>query len=183
LFVFISLCPFPGKNPFVISGSSELQVFPRIFVPRILFPGMPSSPSRYSQAAGTCACGSGYRTNDRWRLFMTDYQNPDFDPFNPEDPFRRDGKMNPDARPANVITGWIAAAVLVVALVAIGFGLMHQSGSIGTNTASNEITAPTAPTHMAPPASPSPAAPAVPAPISPTPDGATHAAPEQPSNQ
>lgn len=115
---------------------------------------------------------------------MTDYQNPDFDPFNPEDPFRRDGKMNPDARPANVITGWIAAAVLVVALVAVGFGLMHQSGSIGTNTASNDMAAPTAPTHMAPPAGLSPPTPATPAPpISPAPDSTTHAAPEQPNNQ
>jgi hypothetical protein len=114
---------------------------------------------------------------------MTDYQNPDFDPFNPEDPFRRDGKMNPDAQPANVLAGWIAAAVLVVALLAVGFGLMHQSGSIGTNTASNDIAAPTAPTHMAPPASPSPLAPATPALISPTPDSATHSAPAAPSGQ
>lgn len=92
--------------------------------------------------------------------------------------------MNPDARPANVITGWIAAAVLVVALVAVGFGLMHQSGSIGTNTASNDMAAPTAPTHMAPPAGLSPPAPATPAPpISPAPDSTTHAAPEQPNNQ
>ncbi|MGC1444080.1 MAG: hypothetical protein WA837_01330 [Xanthobacteraceae bacterium] len=103
---------------------------------------------------------------------MTDYQNPDFDPFNPEDPFRRDGKMNPDARPANVIAGWIAAAVLVVAVLAIGFGLMHQSGSIGTNTASNDM-APIAPTHMAPPL----------ALLPPAPDSATPAAPEQPNNQ
>jgi hypothetical protein len=127
--------------------------------------------------------------NDRWRLFMTDYQNPDFDPFNPEDPFRRDAKMNPNARPANVITGWIAGAILVVALLAVGFGLMHRSGSIGTNTASNDIAAPnemaapTAPAHMAPPLALSPPAPATPAPISPAPDSATHAAPEQPNNQ
>ena len=75
--------------------------------------------------------------------------------------------MNPDARPANVITGWIAAAVLVVALVAIGFGLMHQSGSIGTNTASNDI-APPAATHMTAPA-PIPPPSATPAPGTPTP--------------
>ncbi len=114
---------------------------------------------------------------------MTDYQNPDFDPFTAEEPFRRDGKMNPDARPANVfITGWIAAAVLVVALLAIGFGLVHQSGSIGTNTASNDM-APTAPTHMAPPLALSPPAQSTTAPISPAPDSATPAAPEQPNNQ
>ena len=112
---------------------------------------------------------------------MTDYQNPDYDPLNPEDPFRRDGKMK--ARPANVITGWIAAAVLVVAVLAVGFGLMRQPGSIGTNTASNDIAAPTAPTHMAPPATPSQLAPATPAPISPTPDGTIHSAPAQPSGQ
>jgi hypothetical protein len=114
---------------------------------------------------------------------MTDYQNPDFDPLNPEDPFRRDSKMNPGARPANVIAGWIAAVVLVVAVLAVGFGLMRQPGSIITNTASNDITGPTAPTHMAPPASPSPPTPATPAPISPTPDGATHSAPKAPSGQ
>jgi hypothetical protein len=171
LFVFISLCPFPSKNLFVISGGSELRVFPAYCSPACrLRRADIRKPREHAPAV------PGYRTNDRWRLFMTDYQNPDFDPFNPEDPFRRDGKMNPDARPANVITGWIAAAVLIVALVAVGFGLMHQSGSIGTNTASNEIAAPTAPTHMAPPAELSPPAPATPAPpISP--------APEQPNNQ
>lgn len=111
---------------------------------------------------------------------MSDYQNPDFDPLNPEDPYRRDGKLNPDARPANVIAGWIAAAVLAVAVLAVVFGLMRYPGSEVTNTASNDMTAPTAPAHMAPPASPSPT---VPAPISPTPDGATHAAPAAPNGQ
>jgi len=110
---------------------------------------------------------------------MTDFQNPDYDPLNPEDAARRDGRM--DGRPANVIAGWIAAVVLVVAVLAVGFGLMRQPG--GTNTASNDRAPPTAPTHMAPPAAPSQLAPAPPAPISPTPDGAIQPAPAQPSGQ
>jgi hypothetical protein len=111
---------------------------------------------------------------------MTDYQNPDYDPLNPEDPIRRDGRMN--ARPANVIAGWIAGAVLVVAVLAVGFGLMRQPGSTGTNTASNDI-APTAPTHMASPAAPAQLTPATPAARGPTPDGATQPGPAQPSGQ
>jgi hypothetical protein len=119
---------------------------------------------------------------------MTDYQNPDFDPLNPEDPFRRDGKTNPEARPANVIAGWIAAAVLIVAVLAVIFGLMRQPGSIGTNTASNDMTAPTAPTHMAPPAqnaptSPTPANPAPPISPAPSTSAPIGAQPAQPGNQ
>lgn len=110
---------------------------------------------------------------------MSDYRNPDFDPLNPEDPFRRDAKMDPDVRAANVVWGWIAAGVLVVALLAVIFGIARQPGAIGTNTASNETitqqATPPAATHMAPPAG----MPQTPAqhPITPAPNGAAPATP------
>jgi hypothetical protein len=119
---------------------------------------------------------------------MTDYQNPDYDPVQPEDPFRgSEMKQDPrtaDTRAANTIVGWVAAGVLIVAVLAVVFGLMRQPGSVGTNTASNDITTPTAPTHMMPPAqsppAPSAADPATPAPINPAP---APAAPAQPGGQ
>jgi hypothetical protein len=80
---------------------------------------------------------------------MSDYRNPDYDYRNAEDPFRRDAKLDPDTRAANVAWGWIAAAVFVVAILAVAFGMGHQSG--GTNTASNDVTPP-AINHMSPPA-------------------------------
>ena len=113
---------------------------------------------------------------------MSDYRNPDFDPLNPEDPFRRDVKMDPDVRAANVVWGWIAAGVLVVALLAVIFGIARQPGAVGTNTASNETitqqATPPAATHMAPPAG----MPQTPAqhPIMPAPSDMP-AAPAQPS--
>jgi hypothetical protein len=113
---------------------------------------------------------------------MSDYRNPDFDPLNPEDPYRRDAKMDPDVRAANVVWGWVAAGVLVVALLAVIFGIARQPGSIGTNTASNDTitqSAPPAATHMAPPTG-MPQTPA-PKPITPAPNGMAPAAPAQPS--
>jgi hypothetical protein len=88
---------------------------------------------------------------------MTDYRNSDSDPFDPNDPYRRDPKLDPNLRPANAVTGWVVAAVFVVAILAVIFGLAHQPGQIGTNTASNDVTpnTPPAATHMAPPAAPS----------------------------
>jgi hypothetical protein len=105
---------------------------------------------------------------------MTDYRNLDSDPFNPNHPYRRDPKLDPNLRPANALTGWVVAAVFAVAILAVIFGLAHQPGQIGTNTASNDVTPnpPPAVTHMAPPASPSgtPSPQTTPqAPISPTP--------------
>ena len=97
---------------------------------------------------------------------MSDYQNPEFDYRNPEDPFRRDAKLDPDVRTANMAWGWIAAAVFVVAILAIAFGVGHQPG--GTHTAANDVTPP-AINHMGPPATiPPPGmapAPAVPPPL------------------
>jgi hypothetical protein len=103
---------------------------------------------------------------------MSDYRNPDFDPYDPNDPYRRDSKLNTDLRPSNAVTGWIVAAVFVVAILAVIFGLTRQPGQLGTNTASNE---PPAMSHMTPPApatqtSPSPQAPIKPiSPVSPAP--------------
>ena len=89
--------------------------------------------------------------------FMSDYRNLDSDPFDPNDPYRRDPKLDPNLRPANVVTGWVVAAVFAVAILAVIFGLARQPGQIGTNTASNDMPASTPPaaTHMAPPVSPS----------------------------
>jgi hypothetical protein len=87
---------------------------------------------------------------------MSDYRNPDFDPFDPNDPHRRDGKMGPDLRPSNTVTGWVVAVVFVVALLGVIYGMSRQT-TLGTNTASNEIAQPgTSPaaTHMAPPTPP-----------------------------
>ena len=97
--------------------------------------------------------------------------NPDF--RNPEDPFRRDSGLDPDLRDSNTAWGWIAAAVFVVVVLAVAFGIGHQGGQPGTNTASNDITPP-ASTRMAPPVSsgmPSTTPPANPAPpITPAPN-------------
>jgi len=114
---------------------------------------------------------------------MSDYRNTDFNPLSPEDPYRHDAKMDPDIRAANAVWGWIAAAVFVVVVLAVAFGMTHQPGQVGTNTASNDVITPAAPpavSHMAPPATAPQATPSTPAtpagPISPAPT-----APAQPS--
>jgi hypothetical protein len=108
---------------------------------------------------------------------MSEFRHQDFDYLSPEDPFRNDAKMDADARGANAVWGWIAAAMFLVVL-AVSFGIGHQPGGIGanlgTNTASNDATPPAA-TRMAPPTmsvlppttNPTPATPA--APITPAP--------------
>lgn len=107
---------------------------------------------------------------------MSDYRNPDFDPFDPNDPYRRGAKTKPELRPSNVVTGWVVAAVFVVAILAVIFGMTHRR--LGTNTASNDIAfrnASPAMIHMAPPtprgtSSPTPSPPAATKPpISPVP--------------
>jgi hypothetical protein len=109
---------------------------------------------------------------------MSDYHLHTRDP---EDPFRNDPKLDPALGADNTAWGWIAAAVFVLVIVAVGFGLGHRPGDGGVNTASNDATPP-AVSRMAPPAqmpaptmAPTPATPS--APISPAP-----AAPGQ-SNQ
>jgi hypothetical protein len=106
---------------------------------------------------------------------MSDFRN--FDYRDPNNPVQRD-PYDPDARAMNAAWGWIAAAVFLVVVLAVAFGIGHQPGPV--NTASNDVTPPAA--HMAPPAMPSPApgattlspnSPAAPAPISPTPSAPT----------
>ena len=95
----------------------------------------------------------------------------DCDYRNPEDPFQRDTAYDPNVRTGNSAWGWVAAAVFVAIVLAVVFGIGHQPGQNGTNTASNEMRPPAA-TQMAPPVSnkPSPA-PANPAPpVRPTPN-------------
>jgi hypothetical protein len=107
---------------------------------------------------------------------MSDYRNQDSNYPSLDDPLRRDAKMDPDARAGNAAWGWIAAAVFLVVVLAVAFGLGHQGSNV-TNTASNDTTPPAA-SHMMPPASsmlppianPAPAIPAppiVPAPNTP----------------
>jgi hypothetical protein len=109
---------------------------------------------------------------------MSDYRNLDSDFRNPNDPLRRDAKLDPDAGGANTAWGWIAAAVFVLVILAVGFGFVHNPGQDGINTASNEMTrpaqmAPPAPTQ-APTMAPAPAippSPVAPAPSAPGPSG------------
>jgi hypothetical protein len=101
---------------------------------------------------------------------MSDYRNSEFDYRN--DPLRRDPAYDPDARAMNATWGWIAAAVFIVVVLAVAFGIGHEPNQSGTNTASNDVMPPAA-TRMAPPLTPaSPAAPpaATPAPVTPTPN-------------
>jgi hypothetical protein len=84
---------------------------------------------------------------------MTDYRDPYFDHHRP-------AGFDPDARTTNATWGWIAAAVFLVVILAVGLGLGHQPGHSGTNTAMNIPVQPPAMTRMNPPAF----APATPAP-------------------
>ena len=77
---------------------------------------------------------------------MSDYRNQEFG----NDPLRPDPPYYPDARDMNATWGWIAAAIFIVAVLAIAFGIGHEPNQSGTNTASNE-TSPPAATRMAPP--------------------------------
>ena len=101
---------------------------------------------------------------------MSDYRN--FDYRNADDPSRRDVSYDPDSRAMNAAWGWIAAALFLVVVLAVAFGIGHQPNTM--NTASNDA-APPAATHMAPPLTPAPPAKIVApsmapaAPISPTP--------------
>ena len=103
---------------------------------------------------------------------MSDYRNSDYDDRN--DPLRRDPAFDPDARTMNATWGWITAAVFIVVVLAVAFGIGHEPGQSGTNTAANDVTPPAAtraapPLTMAPPANPAPPA-ATPAPVTPTPN-------------
>jgi hypothetical protein len=105
---------------------------------------------------------------------MSDYRDQDFNYRSPEDPMRRDAKFDPDTRAVNAAWGWVAAAVFLVVVLAVAFGIggrPGQSGQLGTNTAAND-TMPPAASHMAPPGYISPST-ITPAPTSPAPATAT----------
>jgi cell division protein FtsN len=96
---------------------------------------------------------------------MSDYRNSEYEYRN--DPLRRDPAYDPDARAMNATWGWIAAAVFIVVVLAVAFGIGHEPGQ--TNTASNDVT-PAPMSRMAPPANPAPpptATPMTPAPSAP----------------
>jgi hypothetical protein len=106
---------------------------------------------------------------------MSDFRNSDY--RDPNDPLRREPPYDPDARAMNATWGWIAAALFLVVVLAVAFGIGHQPGQF--NTASNDATPPAA-THMAPPPvtmAPNPSAtnpgvaPTAPAPATPAPNG------------
>ena len=105
----------------------------------------------------------------------------DYNYHGPEDPFRRDDVYDPNARGGNTAWGWIAAAVFLVVVLAMLFGVGHQAGQTGTNTASNDANP--AATRMAP-ANPAPSnippTTAAPAPAKPAPPVAP--APNAPAN-
>jgi len=103
---------------------------------------------------------------------MSDYRNLN-DPY-ANDPARRDLGYDPDTRTMNAAWGWIAAALFVVIVLAVAFGIGRQPNAGDTNTAANDTTPPAA-TRMAPPANPAPLAAtptlpaATPAPVTPAP--------------
>ena len=97
---------------------------------------------------------------------MSNYGN-----FDQNDPLRREPPYDPDAKAMNAAWGWIAAAVFLVVVLAVAFGIGHEPGAI--NTASNDSTPP-AVQHMTPPAAgPTTITPAAPMPITPAPSAPT----------
>jgi len=54
---------------------------------------------------------------------MSDNWNSDYDYRN--DPLRRDPAYDPDARAMNATWGWIAAALFIVVVLAVAFGIGH----------------------------------------------------------
>jgi cell division protein FtsN len=73
---------------------------------------------------------------------------------------------DPVARDMNATWGWVAAAVFIVIILAVAFGIGHQPGN--TNTASNDINPPATVRMAPPPASTSPMAPAPSSPAQPS---------------
>jgi hypothetical protein len=126
---------------------------------------MPAWLGRYTGSGEELgAAAAGCLADPTMEALMSDYRNND--PLrDPTDPMRRDLGTAPDARAMNATWGWIAAAVFIVVVLAVAFGIGHQPGPAGTNTASNDATPPAA-TRMAPPINPGPPA-ATPTPIAP----------------
>ena len=98
---------------------------------------------------------------------MSDFRNPN-------DPLRRDFGDDPELRSRNATWGWIAAAVFIVLVLAVIFGVGRGSNPGDTNTAYNSPPTASSPmtphtNPMSPPAgTPTPAAP-TPAPVTPAP--------------
>ncbi len=84
---------------------------------------------------------------------MSDYRDPN-------DPMWRNTTYDPDTRGSGTSWGWIAAALFLVVVLAIVFGVKHEPNQ---QTASNE---PPASSHMTNPAAPpmTPGQPSTPAP-------------------
>ena len=78
------------------------------------------------------------------------------------DPMRRDQGYDPVGGDTNAKWGWVAAAVLVIVILGLAFGMGRQE--TGSRTAQNE-SGPPAATRMAPP--PATTMPITPAPSSP----------------
>src|SRR5262249_20150507 len=77
-----------------------------------------------------------------WQQWTETPLMSDYDYRNPEDPFQRDAAYDPSARSGNAAWGWVAAAVFVAIVLAVVFGMGHQPGQNGTNTAANETRPP-----------------------------------------
>ena len=96
---------------------------------------------------------------------MSDFRNAN-------DPSGRDAPYDLNARSGSAASGWIAAAVLVVILVALAFGVGHAPNQSGSNRMANNspMTTQPAPAPSGPASSayaPAPLSPANPAPATP----------------
>jgi hypothetical protein len=67
--------------------------------------------------------------------------------YDPNDPLWRGPAYEPATRGKNSGWAWIAAAVIVVALIAVAVGFRHQAP---VQTASNDMVGRPAPNHLAP---------------------------------
>jgi len=84
---------------------------------------------------------------------MSDYRNPD-------DPMWRNASYDPQARSQTAAWGWIAAAIFLVVVLAVAFGVQHEPSQ---RTAAN--TAPPVANGLAPPPASAPStSPMAPAP-------------------
>jgi hypothetical protein len=107
---------------------------------------MPFPQSGYSlvqAGTGTDQAAAGCRATAARRSTMSDYRDPN-------DPMYGNLGYEPSDRRTNSGWGWIAAALFLVIVLAIGFGVAHEP----TRVASND--SPSAATHMTPPATTNP---------------------------
>lgn len=106
---------------------------------------------------------------------MSDYRNSGFDFRSLEHPYRDNSRLDPKVRAPYAASGWIAAAVFLVIVLAVAFGAGHKPGQHPTNIAANNMAPPPAAqiapatTVVPPSATPVPAATAPP-PITPAPN-------------